>query len=125
MGGSGSEMSSKAMVSLMPGRSSAGSGSWSPSGWVEGVADGGLGVGQRVHGLGRVDDPAALGQPLQAEALAVPEQGGWRRAVDVEHESGPGAHRVRPFRSFRLRRSKAILTAPRRPAAPAWAMASS
>ena len=41
---------------------------------------------------------------------------------DVEHESGPGAHRERPFG---LRRSKATLTAPRRPAAPAWANDSS
>ena len=32
IGGSGSEMSSKAMVSFMPGRSSAGSGSLSPCG---------------------------------------------------------------------------------------------
>jgi len=33
MGGSGSETSSKQMVSFMPGRRSAGNGSRSPSGW--------------------------------------------------------------------------------------------
>ena len=88
----------------------------------EGRADGGRRVGERIDGLGGVDDPAALGQPLEAEPLAVPEQRGRRGAVDVEHESGPGAHRVRPFG---LRRSKTTLTAPRRPAAPAWPMASS
>ncbi len=33
MGGSGREMSSKAMVSFMPARSRAGSGSLSPTGW--------------------------------------------------------------------------------------------
>ena len=32
--GRGSEMSSKAMVSLMPGRRRAGRGSWSPTGWL-------------------------------------------------------------------------------------------
>ena len=88
----------------------------------EGVADGGLGVGQGLHGLRRIDHPASLRQLLQGEALAVPEEGGGRRLVDIEHESGPGAHRVRPFG---LRRSNATLTAPRRPAAPACARASS
>ena len=33
IGGSGSEMSSKQIVSFMPGRSSAGNGSRSPTGW--------------------------------------------------------------------------------------------
>ena len=88
----------------------------------EGRADGRRRIWERIDGLGGVDDPAALGETFEAEPLAVPEQRGRRGAVDVEHESGPGAHRVRPFG---LRRSKTTFTAPRRPAAPAWPMASS
>ncbi len=66
-------------------------------GVLQGVADGAHGVGQGVDGLGRVQDPAADGQLLEPVALAVPEQGGWRRAVDLEDESGPGAHGTGPF----------------------------
>ncbi|HKN88744.1 MAG TPA: zinc-binding dehydrogenase, partial [Acidimicrobiia bacterium] len=39
-------------------------------------ADGGVGVGQRLHRLGRVDDPGPDRQPLQAEALPVVEEDG-------------------------------------------------
>src|SRR5205814_1254005 len=87
----------------------------------ERVADGLVGIVQRLQGLGRVDDAAADGQSLQPEALAVPEEAGRRRAVDVEHEPGSGHGRYLP-RS--LRRSKAIFTAPRRPASAACSMAS-
>ena len=87
------------------------------------VADGAVDVVERRQRLGRVDDPAAAGgQLLEPEALAVLEQDRRRRAVDVEDESGTG-HQMVPL-SFSSRRSKAILTAPRRPAAAAWAMAS-
>ena len=75
---------------------------------------------ERRQGLGRVDDPAALGQGLEHEALSVPEQGGRCRLVHLEHEAGSAAHGACPFLG-----SKAILTAPRRPAAPACATASS
>ena len=72
-----------------------------------------------VVGLRRVDHTAAVGrQLLQPEAFPVPEQCGRRRAVDVEYESR-ARHQVSP-----VRRSKAIFTAPRRPAVAAWAMAS-
>ena len=59
------------------------------------------------------------GSCLEPEALAVPEQDGRRRAVDVEDEAGTGHQRL-----FSLRRSKATLTAPRRPALAACSMAS-
>ncbi len=84
------------------------------------VADGAVGVLDRLHRLGGVNDAAALGQRLEGEALAAPEQGRWRRLVHLEDEAGSAAHRMGPFRT-----SNAILTAPRRPAAPAWATASS
>ena len=58
-------------------------------GVLEGVADGAFGVVQGIDGLGRVDDPAAGGQLLQPEALAVVEQDGRRRPVDLEDETGP------------------------------------
>src|SRR5580700_2577125 len=86
----------------------------------QGDADGAVGVLDRLDRLGRVDHPAPLGQRLEREALAVPEQRGGRGLVHLEDESGSAAHRVCPFL-----RSNAILTAPRRPAAPAWATASS
>ena len=62
IGGSGSEMSSKAMVSFMPGPQQRGQRLLVARGMGEGVADGGLGIAQRVERLGGVDDPAALGQ---------------------------------------------------------------
>jgi len=86
----------------------------------QGVADGAVGVIEGRQGLGGVDDPAALGQRLEGEALAVPEQRRRGGLVHFQDETGTAAHRVCPFLM-----SKAILTAPRRPAAPAWATASS
>ena len=98
-------------------------------GVVEGVADGAVGVGQTLEGFGRVDDPGAPGwQLLQAEALTVVEHDGRAVPVDVEDEAGSGgevtsvAHRS--LRSFSSRRSNAIFTAPRRPAAAACSRAS-
>ena len=84
------------------------------------VADGAVGVLDRLHRLGRVDHPAPLRERLEREALAVPEQRRWRRLVHLEDEARSAAHRAGPFRT-----SNAIFTAPRRPAAPAWATASS
>ena len=86
----------------------------------QGVADGAVRIVECLHGLGCVDHPAPLGQGLDGEALAVPEKGRRGGLVHLEHETGTAAHRVRLFAM-----SKAILTAPRRPAAPAWATASS
>ncbi len=83
----------------------------SPSGLVEGLGDGRPGIGRGLVGLGGVDDAAALGQALEAEALAAPEQGGGSRPVDFEDESGARAHAAARFWS---RRSKAIFVAPRR-----------
>ena len=42
------------------------------------VTDGPVGLLDRLHGFGRVHDPAPLGQGLEGEALAVPKQGGRR-----------------------------------------------
>ena len=86
----------------------------------QGVANGAVGIVERLHRLGGVDHPTALGEGLEREALAVPEQGRRRGLVHLEDETGSAAHRVCPFVM-----SKAIFTAPRRPAAPAWATASS
>ena len=96
MGGRGSEMSSKAMVSFMPGTEQRRQRVAVAHRMEQGVADGRPRIRQGIDRLGRVDDPAALGQPLEAETLAVPEQGRRRRTVDVEHESGSRAHRASP-----------------------------
>ena len=103
IGGSGSDMSSKQIVSFMPGRNSAGNGSRSPERVQQRMADGPVGVLDRLHRLGRVDHPAPLGQRLEGEALAVPEQGRWGRLVHLEDEAGSAAHRA--FLSVRRRRS--------------------
>src|SRR3984957_5186992 len=84
------------------------------------VTYGAIGILDRLHGLGRVHDATAFRQRLEAEGLAAPEQGRWRRLVHLEDKAWAATHRIGPFRT-----SNAILTAPRRPAAPAWATASS
>ena len=101
-------------------------------GLVERPADGADGVGQGVHRLRGVEHPGPDGQLLEPVPLAVPEQGGGGGVVDFEDEAGPGAHGTDPFVlgpvprwRCRARRSKTTFTAPRRPAAPAWARASS
>ncbi len=72
--------------------------------WVEQrVADGSRRVGKGVERLGGVDHPAAFGKTLEREPLPVPEQRRWGGAIDIEHEAGPGAHRVGPFRLLRFR----------------------
>ncbi len=122
IGGRGSEMSSKAMVSFMPGVSRAGRGSLSPSGFSRAwrmASSGSFSASQR---LGRVDDAgAADGQPLQAQRVTVVEQHRRGRPIDLEDEPWP-AHS--DSRSRSLRRSKAIFTAPRGPAAAACSSAS-
>ena len=110
IGGSGSEMSSKQMVSFMPGVEQRRQRVAVAQRVEQGVADGAVGVVERLHRLGRVDHPAALGQGLEGEALAVPEQGRRRGLVHLEDETGTAAHRVCPFVM-----SKAILTAPAAP----------
>ena len=64
---------------------------------LEGVADGADGVLERVDRLGRVQDPAAHREALEAEPLAVPEQRRRCRAVNLEDEAGPRAHGCSPF----------------------------
>ena len=91
---------------------------------VEGMADGGVGILEGLERLGRVEHAAATGgQLLEPEPLAVVEEDRWGRAVDLEDEPRTGHQMLSLSRSDR--RSKAILTAPRAPAAAAWAMASS
>ena len=65
IGGSGSEMSSKAIVRRMPGRSSCRERLGVPERVLEGVADRGVGIGERRERLGRVDDPGPDGKPLE------------------------------------------------------------
>jgi hypothetical protein len=118
---------------------------------LERVADRPVRVVDAVQGLGRVDDATAVGrQLLQAELLAVMQQHRRGRAVDVDHQAGPGRGppcgagtgrtvgrtQRRPFRVgvagwsgagavAAAPGAKAILVAPRRPAAPACTSASS
>ena len=88
------------------------------------TTDLGVGVLEGFERLAGVEDSAATGgETLQAQALAVVEQDGRGRAVDLEDEARAGHQRLSLSRS--ARRSKAILTAPRRPAVAAWSMASS
>ena len=118
--GSGRLTSSKAIVSFIPGKSSSGSGSWS-SGMQQRVQDRTVDVAQRLDRLGRVDDAAAVGgELLEAEVLTAPEEDGRGGAIHLEDEAGTGH-----YRWFSCLRSNATFTAPRRPAAEAWAMASS
>ncbi len=90
----------------------------------QGVADGADRIGERVERFGRVQHPTACRQRLEVEALAVPEQGGRGGSVDLEDESRSRAHEASPFRR-RGCISKTTFTAPRLPAPPAWATASS
>jgi hypothetical protein len=93
----------------------------------EGVTDGLVRVPQGGQRLGRVDHPTAHRQLLEAEALAVHHQRGRGRPVDLQHEAGTGrlAGLLATHRRRSPLRSKAIFTAPRRPASAAWASASS
>ena len=87
------------------------------------VEDRTVDVVDRIERLGAVDDAAATGwQLLETEAFTSPEHDRWRVAVHLEDESGA---RHQCFSFVGVRRSKAILIAPRRPAAAAWAIASS
>ena len=99
MGGSGREMSSNAIVSFIPGNSSAGSGSAS-IGFEQRATDGGVGMCERCERLGRIDDAGPVGrQLLEAELLAVVEQHGRGGAVDVEDEPGAGSRASRRARA--------------------------
>ena len=85
------------------------------------VQDRTVDVAQRLDRLGRVDDAAAVGgELLEAEVLTAPEEDGRGGAIHLEDEAGTGH-----YRWFSCLRSNATFTAPRRPAAEAWAMASS
>ena len=109
-------------------------------GMVEGLADGAVGIRKQRKRLGPVDDSRPDRKLFEPEALAVPHQRRRRRAVHLEDEAGPWAHvaslvvlagRGSPALPGAsgpdpaLRMSKTIFTAPRRPAAAAWATASS
>ena len=111
IGGSGSEMSSNAIVSFMPGSSSAGSGSLSSglsSAWRMAPSMSSSGVER----LGRVDRPGCGrraasrgGSPRRGRTGSAASSGRRRGRI----RDGASAVRV----SFSSRRSKAILTAPR------------
>ena len=87
------------------------------------LADGRVRVGERGQGFGRVDDAAPVGwQPLQPEALSVPDEHRGCGAVDFEDEPWTRHYANDLFFSWRM--SKATFTDPRRPAAAACSMAS-
>ncbi len=91
----------------------------------QGLADGLVGIIERIERFGGVDDTRPPGrQPLEAEPLAVPGQDRRGGAVDGKDESGTGHDRVASYLRFSPRRSNATFTAPRRPAAAACSMAS-
>src|SRR5271166_522485 len=107
---------------------------------IQSPANGGVGVGEHADRLWSVDDPGPDREPFETEALPVPHQRRRCRPVDFEDEAGPRAHfaslvvlaiRGPPapagtsWADPGLRRSNTIFTAPRRPAAAAWATASS
>ena len=102
-------MSSKAMVSFMPGRSSAGSGSLSPSGLSERVVDGAVDVVERLERLGRVDDPRLRpGGSFSSRKLSP----WWNRIGGVDRSTSstkPGLG-ISGCAPSRLLRSKAIFT---------------
>ena len=86
IGGSGSEMSSKAMVSRIPACSSSGSGSvsigFSSAFWI---APSTSRTGRQR--LRRVDHPGAERERLQPEALTVVHEQRRRPVVHLEHET--------------------------------------
>ena len=125
IGGSGSEMSSKAIVSRMPANNSSGSGAESPSGCNRAWRMASSGSSRGVERFGRVNHPGPPGRKaLQAEAFAVPGEDRGSGAVDFEHETGAGHRFLASYLRFSCRRSNATLTAPRRPALAACSMAS-
>ncbi len=79
IGGSGSEMSSIAMTTFIPGRSFAWSGSL-PERVVERVADGRVDVLQRLERRARVDDARAGGQ-VDLDQLVAGEDGARARCA--------------------------------------------
>src|SRR5207248_10882172 len=88
-------------------------------------ADGGVGCGQRLRGLWRVDHPRADGQPVQAEALSVVEEDRRGRAVDLEDVTRAAQDGFSLCdNGLRWSGSKTIFTAPREPAVAACSMAS-
>ena len=120
IGGSGRLMSSNAMVSFIPGRSSSRSGGES-IGCVERGFDGGGLVVDAGQDLRRVDDAGAEREPFEAKRLAgVHEQ---RRGpfVDLEDEAGTGHERILPVL---VGSSKTTRPVPSRPADSAWSSAS-
>jgi len=92
----------------------------------QGEADGLVGVRQRLHRLGRVEDAAAHWEAKQPESFAMPGEGGRGGTIDLEDEPGTRHQAcVSLERNFRVfRRSKATLVAPRRPASAACWIAS-
>ena len=86
-------------------------------------------------GSGAYSTRLPVGQPLEPEPLAVPEQAWAAWSGRPRGRSRASGSCVRSFRAWRPRwsagarrtprRSKTTFTAPRRPAAPAWASASS
>ena len=105
--GSGSEMSSNAIVSFMPGteqrRKRLG-----VERLQQRIADRAVDVVDAVERLGRVDSTRAGGKLVEPEPLAVVEQQRGSRPIDVEDEPGAGHQR---FLSRSLRMSNAIFTA--------------
>ena len=91
IGGSGREMSSKAIVSRIPGVQQFGQRTAVPERLEQGPADSCVRVSDRGQRFGGVHDPASLGrQALQPEALAVPDEHGRSGTVDFENEPGTG-----------------------------------
>src|SRR5260370_19224492 len=80
--------------------------------------DRGLRIGHRLEGVGGVHDARAERQLLEPHPLAEVEEDGRSVAVDLDDSS-----RTR-HQTFKLLKSKATFTAPRRPALIAYAIAS-
>ena len=90
IGGSGSEMSSMAMVSFIPAVSSSGSGFASPTGCSSACLDRGVDVLHARQRVRRVHHAGPQRELLHAEALALVDEERGRPLVDLQYESWSG-----------------------------------
>ncbi len=108
IGGSGSEMSSMAMVTFIPGRSSACSGSI-PSGWFSAQRMAAFTFGTPGERLAREDHPRVQRQVLEQEVLAEEEHPG--RAALLGDDDVPFLV-VQPLQRLQLAHRKSLTLMP-------------
>ncbi len=119
IGGSGSEISSMAMVSFIPEVSSVGQRLGVAHRMQQRVLDGRVDVLDARQRVGRIHDAGAQRELLHAEALALVDEERWRPLVHLQHESWSWHESV----SYSWG-AKATLNVPSEPADIAWSTAS-